>query len=79
MEPIRIIDKNGTTIAEHATDYPQSIYDTPVWTIYDDDPKPGPAVLFAENISCPIEIVGLKHSWLIIRRSDRRLSGTIWE
>ena len=78
MEPIKIIDKDGTIIAAHTIEHPLAGYGVQVWYIYDHDPHPGPAILFAENISCPIEIIGLQAGWLIIRRSDRRLSGIIW-
>lgn len=65
-------------LAEHAVDNPLSSYGVPVWTIRVPDPLPGPATIRVGPIPCPVEIVSLRNSWLIIRISFGYLAGIAW-
>jgi hypothetical protein len=78
MNPIQIIDNEGTIIAAHTIEHPRSSYGTQIWCIYDESPSPGPAVLKSEGISCPIEIIDVIGGWLVCKRSDGLLFGVIW-
>ena len=77
MGPITIRRKEKI-LAHHTTESYLSHYGQPVWTIEDEDPKPGRATWEQDGKEQEIDILGVKAGWLIVRQSDGYLAGIIW-
>ena len=72
------IERNGEVLDHHTTESCLSHYGQPVWVIKVEDPEPGPVTWKQGENEQPLEILGVKGGWLIVKQSDGYLSGIIW-
>ncbi|MBT3368524.1 MAG: hypothetical protein HN416_15345 [Nitrospina sp.] len=77
-EAIHIYVDENNILAHHTTESCLSRYGQPVWVVEDENPDPGTVIWRQGENEVPLNVIGVKGGWLIVRQPDGLLSGIIW-
>jgi len=78
MTPIVIVTLDGTLLAHHTTEHPESSHNTPIWSI-EETPEEGTEVFWTQGANRQkLTVVGLVDGWLVVRQANGVLAGILW-